>query len=235
MDIQIMDSQRIDELEQLARAYIDGEITRGEVNNLNCFDRWYVLTLANIYSCTKIGTMSPKECVHYKYKVAGDYKQFIIEFGYILKLHDIWLENIRRYSYKNTELSKELAKDSPDAYALLSGLFEMNDLLTRENVLLSLFDRKWNEDGDFKKKCQSAVREHGDEWREKYKSIKDEDYIILLDKFFSAMDGNGMALVMGSLGDDYIKKSSLSVPVKDDDTRGVAKSFRELYGKERKM
>ncbi len=235
MGIQIMDSHRIDELEQLARAYIDGEITRNEVINLNCFDRWYVLTLANIYSCTKIGTMSQIECVHYKYKVAGEYKQFMIEFEYILKLQDIWLENIRRYAHKNTELSKELAKDSPDAYALLSRLFVMNDLLTRDNVLFRLFDRKWNEDGDFKKRCHLAVIEHGDEWREKYKSIKDEDYIILLDKFFAAMDGNGMALVMGSLGDDYIKKSSLSVPVKDDDTRGVAKSFRKLYGKERKM
>ena len=230
-----MKSKRIDELEQLARAYIDGETTRSDILNLNCFDMWYVLTLANIYSCTKIGTMSQRECVHYKYRVARDYKKFIIEFGYILKLHDIWIDNIKRYSSKNSELSRELAKDTPDAYALLSGLFEMNDLLTDENILLKLFNRKWEEDEDFQKRCQLAVIEHGDEWCEKYKSIKDEDFIILLDKFFAAMDENGMAGVMGSLGDDMIKKASLSVPVKDDDARGVAQSFRNIYGKERKM
>lgn len=227
-----MRAEQIEKLEQLARDYIDGKIVRGEINSLGLFPRWYVLTLANIYSCTKIGTMSQKECVRFKYQVAVDYKRFAVEAAYAEMNYRLWLENTKKYSGKSCEVTRELNKEQPDAYSFISGLCELLDLMTHENVLLKMFQKKYEDEG-FKKACHLAVVEHGDEWRERYRNIHDEDYLVLLDKFFAATNENGMAEQFASLNDDTIRKTARRVPVKDDDSRGVARSFRELYDNKR--
>ncbi len=227
-----MNALRMDELEALARSYIDGEVNRVGLFGLPIFDMWYVLTLAGVYSCTKVGTISERECVRFKYKVAADYKHYMTVTDHIQAAYDTWVENTAKYSSVSCEVSRELAKDKPDAVKFIGGLCVLLDVLTKENVWHKLFVKRI-EDEDFKKSCIDAVMEHGEEWREKFKNIRDEDYVVLLEKFYAATDENGMAKRFAALDEDRIKKAVLSVPVKDDDTRGIARGIRQMYGEQR--
>lgn len=224
-----MNAQTIDELDALARRYIDGNATRMEIFELPLFDMWYVLTMASAYSCTLIGTISQKECVKLRYRVASDYKLFFTRLSFDRIEHDNWITATRKYSWKQSELTRELRKDEPDAVFFIRGLCIMIDLLTREHVLHKLLVKRL-EDENFLKACQKAVLEHADEWRERFDHIRDEDYMILLERFYAATDESGLASAFAALDADKLRDDARRhIPIKQDDTRSVATGIVRVY------
>lgn len=224
-----MKARRIDELDAMARAYLDGDVNRLDVLGLSLFDMFYVMTLASVFSCARVGTISGRECVKMRYHVAMQYRQLTTLQIFWEMQHEQWIENTKKYSGKSCELTREIAKDEPDAVKFIGGLCELLDLLTGENVLHKLFVKRI-EDEDFKKSCQIAVVERGDEWRGKFEKIRDEDYMIMLERFYAATDENGMAQVFASLEPDELRNKVRQAPVKNDDTRTVAEGIRKMYG-----
>lgn len=231
-----MKARQIEELDEMARMYIDGNLERMDVLKLNLFEMWYVLTMASVYSCTKIGTVSQTECVKMRYRVALEFRQYETLLLYWEMQHDAWIEETKKYSVKASELTRELAKDEPDAVAFIGVLCSLIDILTKDNVLHKLFMARLTDD-EFKRRCHLAVVDHGDEWRAKFENIRDEDYLNLLDRFFAATDQNGMAQAFASLDADKLRDDARrQIPVKNDDSRGVAAGIRKIYGtQERKM
>lgn len=228
-----MNAQRIEDLDAMARGFIDGDIDRMSLISLPVFDMWYVLTMANVYSCTKIGTISQTACVKFKYKVANDYKMFESLTAYGRLSHEAWIKGTKQYSGISCDISRELGKDKPDAVILFSNMLRLLDLLTKENVLHQLFVRRI-ENPAFLKSCIDAVHEHGDEWREEFEHIRDEDYVNLLQKFYAATDEDRMARMYASLDADHLKDfARRTIPVKQDDTGGIAEGIGRMYGERR--
>ena len=224
-----MNSKTIDALDAMARRYIDGTVTRTEIFELPLFDMWYVLTMASAYSCTLVGTISQRECVKLRYKVASDYKLFFTRLSFDTIEHDNWITATKKYSLKESELTRELKKDEPDAVFFISGLCELIDLLTREHVLHKLLVKRL-QDENFLKACQTAVLEHGDEWCERFEHIRDEDYMILLERFYAATDESGLATAFAALGADKLRDDARrQIPIKQDDTSGVADGIVRVY------
>ena len=228
-----MKARRIDELDEMARRYLDGDVNRLEVLSLALFDIFYVMTMASVYSCAKVGTISAKECVKMRYRVALQYRQFSTLMLFWELQHDSWIKNTKKYSGKSCELTRELAKDKPDAEKFMGGMCELLDLMTGDNVLHKMFVNRI-ENEDFKKSCRLAVVEHGDEWRQKFEKIRDEDYLILLERFFAATNENGMAEAFALLDPDKLRDDAhRQVPVKSDNVRGVAIGIEKMYGLEK--
>ena len=48
-------AETLSELDKLVVAFIDGALDVNEINKLDIFNRWLVLSMSAIYSCTKIG------------------------------------------------------------------------------------------------------------------------------------------------------------------------------------
>lgn len=63
-----MNDKTLDELNDMAKRWIDGEVNHLEVVSLKLFDRLLVLELANAYSMCKVGLLSEKYTAVYKLK-----------------------------------------------------------------------------------------------------------------------------------------------------------------------
>ena len=226
-----MNNETIEELDQRARGYINGEVDRLGILSLPPFDKFYVMTLAGVFSCTKVGTMSQKECTHFKYKVATDYRQMRDDFSYSELNHKTWVENTRKYSGKSCEIAKEIRSETPDVFRLICLLCEMIDLLTKENILHQLFLERVARGGTFLKDCMQVIYEHGDAIRERVgESLKPEIMPVLLEKFYQATAETGLDRVYSSLDADNVKAQAFKgIPIKKDSTRDVAEGFRKMY------
>ena len=62
-------AETLSELDKLVIGFIDGDLDVATLNSLDMFNRWLVLSMSAIYSCTKIGLLSAKSCVKAKYKL----------------------------------------------------------------------------------------------------------------------------------------------------------------------
>lgn len=69
-------AETLSELDKLVVAFIDGALDVNEINKLDIFNRWLVLSMSAVYSCTKIGLLSAKSCVKAKYKLLQEYRRF---------------------------------------------------------------------------------------------------------------------------------------------------------------
>lgn len=69
-------AETLSELDRLVIGFIDGDLDVATLNSLDMFNRWLVLSMSAIYSCTKIGLLSAKSCVKAKYKLLQEYRRF---------------------------------------------------------------------------------------------------------------------------------------------------------------
>lgn len=69
-------AETLSELDKLVIGFIDGDLDVATLNSLDMFNRWLVLSMSAIYSCTKIGLLSAKSCVKAKYKFLQEYRRF---------------------------------------------------------------------------------------------------------------------------------------------------------------
>ena len=67
-------AETLSELDKLVIGFIDGDLDVATLNSLDMFNRWLVLSMSAIYSCTKIGLLSAKSCVKAKYKLLQEYR-----------------------------------------------------------------------------------------------------------------------------------------------------------------
>lgn len=226
-----MRAEKIDDLDQKARDFINGEVEPLKISGLNIFDMWAVLTLASSYSLAKIGTISRKACAGFKYYILSFYEKFKTRTMFFEKMYDDWVDRTHKYSAKRTELTKALAADEVDCEQVLVLSMEIIDLLTKEDIYLKLFQRKCD-DKMFKAHSMQAAAKHIDEYIEKLGD--NVPYAKLLERFYAATCEDGIAEIFKELDVDGLRdKARRAIPVKKNDYKDIAKSIYQMYGKNR--
>ena len=103
-------AETLSELDRLVIGFIDGALDVATLNSLDMLNRWLVLSMSAIYSCTKIGLLSAKSCVKAKYKLLQEYRRFRTDTFFANKEHIEWIKRTKETSCKLTELSKAIAE-----------------------------------------------------------------------------------------------------------------------------
>ena len=80
-----MNDKTLDELNDMAKRWIDGEVNHLEVVSLKLFDRLLVLELANAYSMCKVGLLSEKYTAAYKLKFFQEYRELKLKTEHLLQ------------------------------------------------------------------------------------------------------------------------------------------------------
>ena len=222
---------RINELEQMARDFIDGKVEPEKIFSLQIFDLWAALTLCAVYSSTRIGLISQKMCMKMKFNIFNQYEWFRTRTAFFEANYDIWVNQTRDYSCARTELTKALSdKDCSinDINVIALGLI---DSLTKENIYLKLYERRMN-DKDFQKNAIKAGSENIDSYIAKFGN--EIPYAKLLERFYAATVEDNVAELFCQLDPekfrDYARKS---IPVKKDDCKGIAVSLEKLFGRKK--
>lgn len=215
-------AETLSELDKLVVAFIDGKLNIDEVNNLDMFNRWLVLSMSAIYSCTKIGLLSAKACVKAKYKLLQEYRRFRTDTFFASKEHIEWINRTRETSCKLTELSKAITEHDPKA---LSIALQIIDLLTKHDVYNQLFILSDASD-TYKEDCLKALTENDTVFFDKFGNIP---FVDLLFKFYKSTEVTRATEIFKELDVDNIRTVACRVPVKSDDCRGIAKSYREYF------
>lgn len=219
----------IDELDQMSRDFINGEVEPLKVRGLSLFDRWAVLTLASAYSLTKMGTISPSACAVFKYDILREYELFKTRAGFHEIMFTEHINRMRDYSVKRTELTKLLASGDADVIEMFVLSLQIIDLLTHEDIYLKLFQQKCN-DKMFKAHALRTAANHIDEYREQFG--EDIPYAKLLERFYAATCEDGIADLFYELDvEGFRDKARRAIPVKKDDYKDIAKAMRKMYVK----
>lgn len=229
-----MNARRIDELDGLAMEMAAGEIDRGVIWKMNFLESWFVSSLVNFYSMTLLGFMSREQCSEFKYKLAGIYRRFALEFAESGKERQRWHNLNKAASLKISEAYRALRKDEPDAEEYTLCMAQALDIFSGTNVYIKLTAGKL-EDPDFKKKCTDAVIAHADEWQDKLQgAIRWEDYPVLLEQFFKEELDSGVAKVAAGLDVDYLRTfARRNIPVKSEYPARIAENIKNMYETEK--
>lgn len=222
---------KIEELDQLARNFINGEVEPLEISGLNIFDMWAVLTLAAAYSCTKIGTMSPKLCANIKYNILSHYEMFRTRTIFFEKMYDDWITRTREYSTKRTELVKLIKSEDADVTQILAVALRIIDLLTKEDIYLKFFELRQN-DKMFKAHALRSANKNIDYLMSKFG--EDVPYARLLERFYTATCDDKIADLFEQLDSDHLRdKARRGIPVKKepDECKAVARSIEKEFRK----
>ena len=215
-------AETLSELDKLVVAFIDGTLDVDEINNLDMFNRWLVLSMSAVYSCTKIGLLSAKACVKAKYKLLQEYRRFRTDTFFASKEHIEWINRTRETSYRLTKLSKAIAEHDSKA---LSIALQIIDLLTKHDVYNQLFILSDASD-TYKEDCLKALTENDTVFFNKFGNIP---FVDLLFKFYKSTEVTRATEIFKELDADNIRTVACRVPVKSDDCRGIAKSYREYF------
>lgn len=221
----------IDELEQLAKGFLNSEIDVAKLLGLDIFERVYVLTVATAQSLTRIGTLSQKACAKIKYTAASEYADFETRSCFFMKSYSEWIRRTRQYSVKTSELSIALAKH--DAEKILPLALEIIDLLTHHDIYLKMFKESCR-DEDFKKKAMTAAEKDIDKYIERFGN--NDTYAQLIEKFYIATDEDKIMEMFARLQPEKLGKIARHVPVKaehPEDCKGIAESLDKLYQKDK--
>lgn len=89
-------AETLSELDRLVIGFIDGALDVATLNSLDMLNRWLVLSMSAIYSCTKIGLLSAKSCVKAKYKLLQEYRRFRTDTFFANKEHIEWIKKDER-------------------------------------------------------------------------------------------------------------------------------------------
>lgn len=216
-------AETLSELDKLVVAFIDGALDVNEINKLDIFNRWLVLSMSAVYSCTKIGLLSAKSCVKAKYKLLQEYRRFRTDTFFASKEHIEWINRTRETSCKLTELSKAIAEHDPKA---LSIALQIIDLLTKHDVYNQLFILSDASD-TYKEDCLKALTENDTVFFDKFGNIP---FVDLLFKFYKSAEETRASEIFKELDADNIRTVACHVPIKSDDCQGIAKSYKEYFG-----
>ena len=172
-------AETLSELDKLVIGFIDGDLDVATLKSLDMFNRWLVLSMSAIYSCTKIGLLSAKSCVKAKYKLLQEYRRFRTDTFFASKEHIEWINRTRETSCKLTELSKAIAEHDPKA---LSIALQIIDLLTKHDVYNQIFILSDASD-TYKEDCLKAQTENDTVFFDKFGNIP---FVDLLFKFYKS-------------------------------------------------
>lgn len=224
-------ARTINELDSLARDFIDGEVNAKKLYGLEVFDLWAVTTLGALYSCTKVGTISQELCVKLKYVILHRYEMFKTRTVFMERIHDRYIENTARYCEMKCELARELRSERPDFIKLLGSALMIIDALTREDVYLKMFERRLA-DGDFKSHALKTACANMKSYEQMFGTIP---YAKLLERFYAQTCEDGTAEIFKQLETDgFRKKACTAVPRKEEEKAGtVADNLYEMYGSAR--
>lgn len=223
-------------MDAMARGFVSSQVERGAVWRLPFTESWFVLTLAALYSCTMVGTMSREQCAEYKFNAAGIYRKYALEAATMRAERRRWAESNRHAALLLSAAMRELRKDEPNAEAFLFALIGAVDALSYTDVHLHL-TAKSLQDKDFKAHCQQALIKNEDELERRMGDIRIrwEDYLPLLEEFFRWQAECGIADVAAGIGHDQIREfSRCNIPVKSEAPRKIAENLEYLYGKEKR-
>ena len=216
-------AETLSELDKLVVAFIDGALDVNEINKLDIFNRWLVLSMSAVYSCTKIGLLSAKSCVKAKYKLLQEYRRFRTDTFFANKEHIEWIKRTKETSCKLTELSKAIIEHDPKA---LSIALQAIDLLTKHDIYNQLLILSDASDA-FKEKCLHTLVKNDTAF---FNTFNDTPLVDLLLKFFESAKETRASEIFKELDADNIRKVACHVPVKSDNCQGIAKSYKEYFG-----
>lgn len=216
-------AETLPELDKLVIGFIDGDLDVATLNSLDMFNRWLVLSMSAIYSCTKIGLLSAKSCVKAKYKLLQEYRRFRTDTFFADKEHIEWIKRTRETSCKLTELSKAIAEHDTN---VLQIALQIIDLLTKHDIYNKLFILSDASD-TYKEKCLKALTENDTVFLNEFGNIP---FVDLLFKFYKSTEETRASEIFKELDADNIRTVTCHVPVKSDDCRGIAKSYKEYFG-----
>ena len=223
-----MKAVRIEELDRMAQAYAAGDMNRENVWNLSFLDSWFVTYLGALYAQTLCGTMSRQQCAKDKFLLAEKYRRLAVDVHFTEERQKAWHGRNMRASLKISEAFAELHADEPDAAKFFELLTAAVDIFCSTDVHFKLVTAAL-EDEEFRKKCQTAMFEHTDEWREKLGSeLRWEDYPVMLEKFYAYELDSGTAPLLSSLDSDHIRDfARRNIPVKTDYPKVIAENLRK--------
>lgn len=216
-------AETLSELDKLVIGFIDGDLDVATLNSLDMFNRWLVLSMSAIYSCTKIGLLSAKSCVKAKYKLLQEYRRFRTDTFFANKEHIEWIKRTKETSCKLTELSKAIAEHDTNTLQIA---LQIIDLLTKHDVYNKLFILSDTSD-TYKEKCLKTLTENDTAFLDEFGNIP---FVDLLFKFYKSTEETRASEIFKELDADNIRKVACHVPVKSDDCRGIAKSYKEYFG-----
>lgn len=215
-------AETLSELDMLAVNFINGQLDVDILDSLDIFNRWLVLSMAAIYSCTKIGLLSGKSCAKAKYQLLQEYRRFRTDTFFVCEEHISWIKRTRDTSCKLTELSKAICEHDTN---VLSIALQIIDLLTKHDVYNQLFILSGASD-TYKENCLRALTENDTAFLDKFGNIP---FVDLLFKFYKSTEETRAAEIFKELDADNIKTVACHVPVKSDACQGIAKSYKEYF------
>lgn len=223
-----MNDKTLDELNDMAKRWIDGEVNHLEVVSLKLFDRLLVLELANAYSMCKVGLLSEKYTAAYKLKFFQEYRELKLKTEFLLVQQEQQIDSVRSASGTLSEVCKEYGKDEVDLVKLCELQAKAIDELTRENVHIKL----WNSVKVFKKPKDYARRHMSkivDELIERFGSKVPFEQVVI-SYLNTCLKDNRKEMWEQLTGDDYPTKARQQLPVKDGNAKGELESMRKHYG-----
>lgn len=223
-----MNDKTLDELNDMAKRWIDGEVNHLEVVSLKLFDRLLVLELANIYSMCKVGLLSEKYTAAYKLKFLQEYRELKLKTEFLLTQQEQQINYINNASGTLTEVCKEYGKDEVDLVKLCELQAKAIDELTRENVHIKL----WNSVRTYKKPKDYARRHMNkivDDLIERFGSKVPFEQVVV--SYLNACLKDDRKEMWEQLtGDDYPTKARQQLPVKEGNAKGELESMKKHYG-----
>lgn len=223
-----MNDKTLDELNDMAKRWIDGEVNHLEVVSLKLFDRLLVLELANAYSMCKVGLLSEKYTAAYKLKFFQEYRELKLKTEHLLVQQEQQIDSVRNASVTLSEVCKEYGKDEVDLVKLCELQAKAIDELTHENVHIKL----WNSVRAYKKPKEYARRHMNkiiDELIDRFGSKVPFEQVVM-SYLNTCLKDNRREMWEQLTSDDYPTKARQQLPVKDGNAKGMLESMKKHYG-----
>ncbi len=230
-----MKSYKLEELDNLALGFIEGEVDKRQIWSLPTLDMWCTLGFANIYSLNMLGVISPCTAVSFRLGIASAYSSLEGHFDYT----DAQQKRIRKNEYAANELLNKIAKTINKAeknggevtidvlIELIELAFKAIGILTGQgNVYLTMFRGLIN-NSNFKSDMIAQLMKMDFEFDE---SIPPYTYTQLLMRFFTFCTDDGITARMASVDQDRINKLARKIPPKGyGETENLVKNIKNVY------
>lgn len=212
--------KNIEELEAIAVKVIDGDIEPLEIDSLSFIDEMFVMSLANVYSLVKVGTMSQKSGAKFKYKFLQRYSALMVKLFFQEKIYIEQTERRKTASKKLCELASELKKSEYTTDTLAQAL-KVIDLLTADDVYFNLMQYSKSEVlQTANANIDTYIKQFGNQI----------PFAMQIEKFFSSVNEDNLKDLWVQLrGEDFGKKARRMV-AKDGEAVGMANSLEVIYG-----
>lgn len=221
-------NKTLEELNEIAKRWIDGEVNHLEVVSLKLFDRLLVLELANIYSMCKVGLLSKEYTVAYRLKFLQEYRELKLKTEHLLVQQEQQIDSVRSASETLTEVCREYSKEEVDLERLCELQARAIDELTRENVHIKLWNsvKSYKQPKDFARRHMSKIV---DELIDRFGGKVPFEQAVV--SYLNACLKDRRKEMWEQLtGDDYPTKARQQLPIKDGNAKGTLESMSKHYG-----